>query len=66
VRRLCAESNVCGFELVELAPMLDPTYVSALNADRLIRECMTSVAMRKQGLTDPHYLSPLTRSHGQN
>ena len=55
-----------GFELVELAPMLDPTYVSALNANRLIRECMTGVAMRKQGLTDPHYLSPLTTSHGQN
>jgi len=46
--------------------MLDPTYVSALNANRLIRECMTGVAMRKQGLTDPHYLSPLTSSHGQN
>ena len=66
MRRLCAESNVVGFELVELAPMLDPTYVSALNANRLIRECMTGVAMRKQGLTDPHYLSPLTSSHGQN
>ena len=66
VRRICAESNVVGFELVELAPMLDPTYVSALNANRLIRECMTGVAMRKQGLTDPHYLSPLTSSHGQN
>ena len=65
VRRLCAESNVVGFELVELAPMLDPTYVSALNANRLIKECMTGIAMRKQGLTDPHYLSPLTRSHGQ-
>ena len=66
VRRLCAESNVVGFELVELAPMLDPTYVSALNANRLIRECMTGIAMRKQGLTDTHYLSPLTTSHGQD
>ena len=65
VRRLCAESNVVGFELVELAPMLDPTYVSALNANRLIKECMTGIAMRKKGLTGPHYLSPLTRSHGQ-
>lgn len=65
VRRLCAESNVVGFELVELAPMLDPTYVSALNANRLVRECLTGVAMRKLGLTDPHYLSPLTVSHGQ-
>lgn len=66
LRRLCAESNVVGFELVELAPMLDPTYVSALNANRLIKECMTGVAMRKMGLTDPHYLSPLSRSHGQD
>ena len=63
--RLCAESNVVGFELVELAPMLDPTYVSALNANRLIKECMTGVAMRKKGLTEPHYLSPLTVTHGQ-
>lgn len=66
VRRLCAESNVVGFELVELSPMLDPTYVSALNANRLIKECMTGIAMRKKGLTEPHYLSPLTKSHGQN
>lgn len=66
LRRLCAESNVVGFELVELAPMLDPTYVSALNANRLIKECMTGIAMRKKGLTEPHYLSPLTKNHGQN
>lgn len=65
VRRLCAESNVVGFELVELAPNLDPTYVSALNANRIIRECMTGIAMRKKGLTDPHYLSPLTKRHGR-
>ena len=64
VRRLCAESNVVGFELVELAPMLDPTYVSALNANRLIRECLTGIAMRKKGLTDKHYLSPLTVDDG--
>jgi len=64
LRRLCAESNVVGFELVELAPMIDPTYVSALNANRLIRECMTGIAMRKKGLTQPHYLSPLSKGHG--
>ena len=64
LRRLCAETNVIGFELVELSPMIDPTYVSALNANRLLRECMTGVAMRKKGLTEPHYLSPLTVEHG--
>lgn len=63
VRRLCAESNVVGFELVELSPMLDPTYVSAMNANRIIKECMTGIAMRKKGLTEPHYLSPLTEHH---
>ena len=65
VRRLCAESNVVGFELVELAPMLDPTYVSAMNANRILRECMTGIAMRKKGLTDKHYLSPLTVDDGR-
>lgn len=66
IRRLCAESNVVGFELVELAPLMDPTYLSALNANRVIRECLTGIAMRKQGLTEPDYKSPLTVSHGQN
>jgi agmatinase len=64
LRRLCAESNVVGFELVELSPIIDPTYVSALNANRLIKECMTGMAMRKKGLTEAHYLSPLTKRHG--
>jgi agmatinase len=66
VRRLCAESNVVGFELVELSPMLDPTYVSAMNANRLIRECMTGIAMRKQGITEKHYLSELTVDDGRD
>ena len=65
LRRLCAESNVVGFELVELAPNIDPTYVSALYANRLIKECMTGIAMRKKGLTETHYLSPLTKRHGR-
>ncbi|WP_461406589.1 agmatinase family protein [Falsiruegeria mediterranea] len=66
LRRLCAESNVIGFEVVELSPMMDPTYVSALNANRVIRECLTGIAMRKKGITEPDYKSPLTVSHGQN
>jgi len=65
LRRLCAESNVVGFELVELAPMMDPTYVSALNANRLIKECLTGIAMRKKGITETHYLSPLTKEHAR-
>ena len=52
-------------ELVELNPLVDPTFVSAMNANRVVRECLTGLAMRKMGLTDPHYLSPLTKRHGQ-
>jgi agmatinase len=65
VRRLCAESNVVGFELVELNPLVDPTYVSAMNANRIVREALTGMAMRKLGLTGKHYLSPLSTDHGQ-
>jgi agmatinase len=65
VRRLCAETNVVGFELVEVNPLMDAGYTTAQNADRVMRECLTGIAMRKRGLTKPHYLSPLTVDHGR-
>ena len=49
-----------GFDLVEYAPDRDPGYVTGLIANRLLRECLTGLAMRKKGLTDPKYFSPLT------
>lgn len=66
LRRLCAESNVVGFDLVELAPKLDSSYRSALNGNSLMFACLTGIAMREKGLTDPHYMSPLTTDYGQN
>jgi formimidoylglutamase len=65
VRRLCAEANVVGMEIVELNPLVDPTYVTPLVANRVAREMITGVAMRRKGLTDPHYLAPETVDHGQ-
>lgn len=65
VRRLCAEANVVGMEIVELNPLVDPTYVTPLVANRIAREMITGVAMRKQGLTEPHYLAPETLDHGR-
>ncbi|MEE8147302.1 MAG: agmatinase family protein, partial [Longimicrobiales bacterium] len=65
VRRLCAESNVIGFDLVEYAPERDPSYVTGLNANRLVRQCLVGIAMRKKGLTEKHYLSPLTVDDGR-
>lgn len=66
IRRLCAEKQVVGFELVEVNPLVDPTYTTTQNADRVLRECLTGIAMRKRGLTEPHYLSPLTIDHGHD
>jgi agmatinase len=58
IRRLCAETNVVGFELVELRPDSDPGYTTMLNAKAILRQCLNGLAMRKQGLTEPHYLNP--------
>ena len=65
VRRLCAETSVAGFELVELIPLVDPGYTTAQNSTHVIRDCLNGIAMRKRGLTDEHYLSPLTVDHAQ-
>ena len=63
VRRLCSEANVVGFDLVELHPSLDPTYSTAQNSAHIIKACATGLAMRKKGLSDKHYLSPLMSEH---
>ncbi len=60
VRRLCAECHVVGMELVEVGPGWDPGYTTALNGLRIIQEAITGLAMRKLGLTEPHYLDPRT------
>ena len=61
VRGLCSENNLVGFDLVELNPLVDPGYTTALNAKQVVDECMTGVALRKLGLGNRDYLSPLTR-----
>ena len=60
VRALCTENNLVGFELVELNPLVDPGYTTVMNANRLVQECLTGIAMRKVGITDGAYLNPLT------
>lgn len=60
IRRLCAESNVVGFELVELLPYRVSGYETVLNSERVVRECLVGIAMRKKGIADEHYLAPLT------
>ena len=66
VRNLCAMNQLVGFELVEVNPLVDPGYTTALNATRILGECFTGIAMRKRGLTEKGYLSPLTTEHGHD
>jgi len=63
VRRLCAEANVVGFDLIELHPALDPTYMTTLNSAHVLKACLTGLAMRKEGFTGKHYLSPVSSEH---
>jgi len=65
VRGLCSENNVVGFDLVELNPLVDPGYTTMLNAKKIVDECMTGIALRKLGLGNRDYLSPLTRDDGR-
>ncbi|MDX1569442.1 MAG: agmatinase family protein [Xanthomonadales bacterium] len=63
VRRLCAESNVVSFDLVELHPALDPTYATTLTRAHIVKACLTGLAMREKGLDARHYLSPVSSEH---
>ncbi len=54
IRRLCAQNDVVSFDLVELAPALDPTYVSAQHAAAIVKACLVGVAMRKEGMSANH------------
>jgi agmatinase len=60
IRRLCAESNVVGFELVELLPYRVTGYETVLNSERIVRECLVGITLRKKGITDESYFAPLT------
>lgn len=66
IRRLCAESNVVGFELVELLPYRDDGYGTVLTCDRIVREALVGIAMRKMGITEEAYLAPKTVDDGRD
>lgn len=65
VRRICAETRVVGFEMLDVAPFLDLSYATALNANYIMHACLTGIAMRKLGMTKLNYVSPLTAGDGK-
>lgn len=62
-RRLCAENEIVGIDLVEVAPYLDTSYKTAYNSAVLVNACLAGIAMHKKGMTKPHWLSPLSSSY---
>jgi len=65
IRQLCALQEVVGFDIVEIAPALDPGYTTALHSAAIIKACLVGIAMRKKGL-EPDYLNPVTLDHAQD
>ncbi|PCD02782.1 arginase [Sphingomonas spermidinifaciens] len=63
MRRLCAENDIAGIDIVEVAPYLDTSYKTALNSNYLLNACLAGIAMRKKGL-NPGYFNPVSVEHG--
>lgn len=62
VRRLSAEVGIVAMDVVEVSPPYDgPGAITALLANRAVREAMTGIAMRKRGLTQTRYVDPRSR-----
>ena len=66
VRRLSAEVGIVGMDIVEVSPPYDDRgEITALLANRAVREALTGTAMRRAGITEPDYLHPEALDHGQ-
>lgn len=63
IRYLCAAKDIVGFEITDMAPMLDYSRLSVVNANAILNACLVGVAVRKAGFK-PDYIHPLALSHG--
>ncbi len=64
VRYVCAAKDIVGFEITDLAPMMDLSDLSVIHANAVLNACLVGLAVRKAGL-DPDYVHPLALGHGQ-
>lgn len=64
IRSVCASKDIVGFEITDLAPVLDVSRQSVVNANALLNACLVGMAVRKAGLK-PDYVHPLAADHGQ-
>ena len=64
IRHVCAAKEIVGFEITDLAPMMDLSDLSVLHANAVLNACLVGIAVRKAGF-DPDYVHPLALDHGQ-
>jgi arginase family enzyme len=64
IRHVCAAKKIVGFEITDMAPMLDVSRLSVIHSNALLNACLVGIAVRKAGL-DPDYVHPLALDHGQ-
>ena len=64
IRHVCAAKDIVGFEITDLAPMMDLSRLSVIHANAVLNACLVGIAVRKAGL-DPDYVHPLVLDHGQ-
>ncbi len=64
IRHVCAAKDIVGFEITDMAPMLDYSRLSVIHANAVLNACLVGIAVRKSGL-DPDYVHPLALDHGQ-
>lgn len=64
VRHICNAKEIVGFEITDMAPMLDYSRLSALNANAILNACLVGMAARAAGLA-PNYVHPMALDHGQ-
>ncbi len=64
IRHVCATKNIVGFEITDMAPMLDVSRLSVIHSNAVLNACLVGIAVRKAGL-DPDYVHPLALDHDQ-
>ena len=64
IRHVCADKEIVGFEITDLAPMMDLSPLSVMHANAVLNACLNGIAVRKAGL-DADYIHPLALDHGQ-
>ena len=65
LRALGIQNEIVGMEMVEINPMLDTDGSTMLLANRIVREVLVGMALRKKGITDPKYVDPDFITHSK-